>query len=349
MAEIKLENIYKSYDGENYALKDINLEIHDGEFVVLVGPSGCGKSTLLRMIAGLEDITKGNIYINGEKANHISPKDRDLAMVFQSYALYPNMTVYENMAYPLKLRKMDREEMDEIIQRVSRNIGISEYLDRKPGQLSGGQRQRVALGRCIVRSPLAFLMDEPLSNLDAKLRVQTRTEISALQKEMKKTFIYVTHDQIEAMTMGDRIIVMEGGVIQQIDTAENLYENPKNKFVASFIGSPEMNFQEFSSGVLNFNGVEVDVNYDKALWQGIRPEKISLVPNDGFSFPAEIMATEVLGAENYIYIQVNDETFLVRDFDLVEVKVGETRDFYIRPEEMRLFDKETERLLRINF
>lgn len=241
MGNITLKNVNKSYDNENYAVIDFNLEINNGEFIILVGPSGCGKSTILRMIAGLEDITSGEIIIDGEIANDKLPKDRDLAMVFQNYALYPHMTVYDNIAYPLKLRKTPKQEIDSKVRESAKLLGIDEYLSRKPAKLSGGQKQRVALGRCIVRSPKSFLMDEPLSNLDAKLRVQMRTEITRLQKNLEKTFIYVTHDQIEAMTMGDKIVVMNEGRIQQVGTATDLYEDPVNQFVAQFIGSPSMN------------------------------------------------------------------------------------------------------------
>lgn len=346
---IELKNIYKSYDKTNYAVQNINLEIEDGLFVVLVGPSGCGKSTLLRMIAGLEDITKGELIIDGKVVNKVAPQDRDLAMVFQSYALYPHMTIRENIAYPLKLRKVPKDEIDQKVEEVSEALGIKEYLDRKPGQLSGGQKQRVALGRCIVRSPKAYLMDEPLSNLDAKLRVQMRTEISALHAKMKKTFIYVTHDQIEALTMGDLIVVMRGGKMQQVGTGTELYENPVNKFVADFIGSPSMNFLEFPDGKVNLNGTVLDLNIDKPIWFGIRPDKISLDKEHGKEFSAKVTAVELLGAENYIYIDVNGKQFLIRDFSLQDVKPGEEIKFYIKPEETRAFDKESELRIPIEF
>lgn len=346
---IELKNIYKSYDKTNYAVQNINLEIEDGLFVVLVGPSGCGKSTLLRMIAGLEDITKGELIIDGKVVNKVAPQDRDLAMVFQSYALYPHMTIRENIAYPLKLRKVPKDEIDQKVEEVSEALGIKEYLDRKPGQLSGGQKQRVALGRCIVRSPKAYLMDEPLSNLDAKLRVQMRTEISALHAKMKKTFIYVTHDQIEALTMGDLIVVMRGGKMQQVGTGTELYENPVNKFVADFIGSPSMNFLEFPDGKVNLNGTVLDLNIDKPIWFGIRPDKISLDKEHGKEFSAKVTAVELLGAENYIYIDVNGKHFLIRDFSLQDVKPGEEIKFYIKPEETRAFDKESELRIPIEF
>ena len=242
MANVSLRHVYKIYDGGVTAVTDFNLEIDDKEFIILVGPSGCGKSTTLRMIAGLEDISKGELYIGDKLANDVAPKDRDIAMVFQNYALYPHMSVYDNMAFGLKLRKTPKEEIKRRVEEAARILGIEQYLDRKPKALSGGQRQRVALGRAIVRDPKVFLLDEPLSNLDAKLRAQMRTEISKLYQRLGTTFIYVTHDQTEAMTMGTRIVVMKDGFIQQVDTPQNLYDMPCNEFVAGFIGSPQMNF-----------------------------------------------------------------------------------------------------------
>ena len=242
MASLSLRHIYKIYPGNVTAVKDVNIEIKDKEFIVLVGPSGCGKSTTLRMIAGLEEISKGELYIGDRLVNDIAPKDRDIAMVFQNYALYPHMTVYENMAFGLKLRKVPKDEIDRKVKEAAKILDLSHLLDRKPKAMSGGQRQRVAMGRAIVRNPQVFLLDEPLSNLDAKLRAQMRTEISKIHKKLGTTFIYVTHDQTEAMTLGDRIVVMKDGIIQQIDTPQNLYERPGNKFVAGFLGSPQMNF-----------------------------------------------------------------------------------------------------------
>ena len=242
MANVSLRHVYKIYDGGVTAVTDFNLEIADKEFIILVGPSGCGKSTTLRMIAGLEDISKGELYIGDTLANDVAPKDRDIAMVFQNYALYPHMTVYDNMAFGLKLRKFSKEEIKRRVEEAARILGIEQYLDRKPKALSGGQRQRVALGRAIVRNPKVFLLDEPLSNLDAKLRAQMRTEISKIYQRLGTTFIYVTHDQTEAMTMGTRIVVMKDGFIQQVDTPQHLYDMPCNMFVAGFIGSPQMNF-----------------------------------------------------------------------------------------------------------
>ncbi len=291
MAEVILKNVSKEYEGGNLAVKDVNIEIKDKEFVVLVGPSGCGKSTTLRMIAGLEEITSGELFIDGKLVNDISPKDRDIAMVFQNYALYPHMSVFENMAFGLKLRKFKKDEIKERVNEAAKILGLEDYLNRKPKALSGGQRQRVAVGRAIVRKPKVFLFDEPLSNLDAKLRVQMRTEISKLHKSLEATMIYVTHDQTEAMTMGDKIVIMKDGIVQQIDTPLNLYNYPINKFVAGFIGSPSMNFIEgtiFSEGGISFkdksgklkiklmNGFEDKLKsfVNKNIWLGIRPEDI---------------------------------------------------------------------------
>jgi carbohydrate ABC transporter ATP-binding protein, CUT1 family (TC 3.A.1.1.-) len=242
MANITLKNIHKIYPGDVTAVKDFNLEVQDKEFIILVGPSGCGKSTTLRMIAGLEDISKGELYIGDKLVNNVPPKDRDIAMVFQSYALYPHMSVYKNMAFSLTLQKVDKSEIDKRVREAAKILDIEHLLERKPKALSGGQRQRVALGRAMVRNPKVFLLDEPLSNLDAKLRTAMRSEISKLHKRLGTTFIYVTHDQTEAMTMGDRIVVMKDGLVQQVDTPQNLYDYPVNLFVAGFIGSPQMNF-----------------------------------------------------------------------------------------------------------
>ena len=292
MASLSLRKIWKVYPGDVTAVKDFNLEIEDKEFVVLVGPSGCGKSTTLRMVAGLEEITKGELYIDGKLVNNVLPKDRDIAMVFQSYALYPHMTVYNNMAFALKLRKTPKAEIDRRVREAAKILGIEQLLNRKPAALSGGQRQRVALGRAIVREPKVFLMDEPLSNLDAKLRVQMRTEITKLHKRLQTTFIYVTHDQTEAMTMGTRIVLMKDGVMQQNDTPQNLYDFPENLFVAGFIGTPQMNIfrvklEKGADGVyavFGENRVKVpagklqrftsDSYIDREVYMGVRPENI---------------------------------------------------------------------------
>jgi multiple sugar transport system ATP-binding protein len=320
MATITLDDITKRYGDGYEAVKHFNLEVADGEFLILVGPSGCGKSTALRMVAGLEDITEGRLLIDGDVVNDRAPKDRDIAMVFQSYALYPHMTVGENMAFPLKLAKLPQEEIDKRVAETAKILDLEQHLDRKPANLSGGQRQRVAMGRAIVRSPKVFLMDEPLSNLDAKLRVQMRTEVSRIQSRLDTTMIYVTHDQTEAMTLGDRVAVMRAGVLQQVDTPKNLYEHPDNLFVAGFIGSPSMNF--FTAGIdgdslkLPFVDVPLDDAHKAALRDGairgevvvgIRPEHFedaALVGDQsahGVTFDAPIEVTESMGSEVYAY------------------------------------------------
>ena len=271
MASISLKGIYKIYPGDVTAVSDFNLEIEDKEFIILVGPSGCGKSTTLRMIAGLEEISKGELYIGDRLVNDVPPKDRDIAMVFQNYALYPHMTVYKNMAFGLELRKTPKDEIDKRVREAARVLDIEHLLDRKPKALSGGQRQRVALGRAMVRNPAVFLLDEPLSNLDAKLRTSMRTEIIKLHQKLGTTFIYVTHDQTEAMTMGDRIVVMKDGIIQQVDTPQNLYDYPCNMFVGGFIGSPQMNFLD-ATLVKEGSNYYVDLGGDKLL---IAPEKVT--------------------------------------------------------------------------
>ncbi|MCD7890955.1 MAG: sn-glycerol-3-phosphate ABC transporter ATP-binding protein UgpC, partial [Ruminococcus sp.] len=334
MAGLILKGIYKKYPGGVVAVKDVNLEIKDKEFIVLVGPSGCGKSTTLRMIAGLEEISEGELYIGDRLVNDIAPKDRDIAMVFQNYALYPHMTVFENMAFGLKLRKVPKDEIERKVNEAAKILDLTHLLDRKPKAMSGGQRQRVALGRAIVRSPQVFLLDEPLSNLDAKLRAQMRTEISKIHKKLGTTFIYVTHDQTEAMTMGDRIVCMKDGIVQQVDTPQRLYEKPVNKFVAGFLGSPQMNFidavlkkangtyyVEFGSedtktsrGVkYTIEVLEAKVNkelenfVDKEVILGIRPESIHdeemyLSNATTGVINAQVEITEMMGAETYLYL-----------------------------------------------
>jgi multiple sugar transport system ATP-binding protein len=320
MATITLDDITKRYGDGYEAVKHFDLEVADGEFLILVGPSGCGKSTALRMVAGLEDITEGRLLIDGDVVNDRAPKDRDVAMVFQSYALYPHMTVGENMAFPLKLAKLPQEEIDKRVADTAKILDLEQHLDRKPANLSGGQRQRVAMGRAIVRSPKVFLMDEPLSNLDAKLRVQMRTEVSRIQSRLATTMIYVTHDQTEAMTLGDRVAVMRAGVLQQVDTPKNLYDHPDNLFVAGFIGSPSMNFFaaaiEGDSLKLPFVDVALDEAHRAALRDGairgevvvgIRPEHFedaALVGDQaehGVTFDAPIEVTESMGSEVYAY------------------------------------------------
>ncbi len=360
MAEVLLKNVSKIYDGGNRVVTDANFKVEDKEFVVLVGPSGCGKTTTLRMIAGLEEITSGEIFIDGKLVNNLPPKDRDIAMVFQNYALYPHMTVYENMAFGLKLKKVDKKEIDVRVKEAARILGLETYLDRKPKALSGGQRQRVAVGRAIVRKPKVFLFDEPLSNLDAKLRVQMRTEISKLHKQLGATMIYVTHDQTEAMTMGDRIVIMKDGIINQVDTPLNLYNKPVNQFVAGFIGSPAMNFiggiisgendLMFTStnSELKFNFSSQQKNnlknyFDKEIILGIRPEDISVESSTGNSIELEIKldVIEPMGNETFIYFEIEKSQFIARVKSLHYLKVGGKVKLFIDPEKIYLFDKKT--------
>lgn len=314
MANVTLKNVVKKYDTKTI-INNISLEVKDKEFLVLVGSSGCGKSTILRMIAGLEDITSGEIYIDDKCVNNVHPKDRDIAFVFQSYALYPHMSVYENIAFPLKMRNFKKDEIDKKVKEAAEILNLSEYLDRKPKQLSGGQRQRVALGRAIVRNPKVFLMDEPLSNLDAKLRVQMRSEIKKLHEKLQTTFIYVTHDQTEALTMGDRIVVLDKGVIQQADKPEEIYYNPSNTFVGGFLGSPSMNFinVKINDGLINFNDYSIALTETQKqiikdrqqVVVGIRPEKMD-VSNPNYAFIAQVDISEMLGSEKIVYFNIND-------------------------------------------
>jgi len=368
MAEVTLHNVTKVYEGGNIAVKDININVNDKEFVVLVGPSGCGKSTTLRMIAGLEEISEGDLFIDGKKVNDVSPKDRDIAMVFQNYALYPHMTVYENMAFGLKLRKFDKKEIKERVTEAAKILELEDYLDRKPKALSGGQRQRVAVGRAIVRKPKVFLFDEPLSNLDAKLRVQMRTQISKLHHKLNATMIYVTHDQTEAMTMGDKIVVMKDGFIQQIDSPLNLYNNPLNKFVAGFIGSPSMNFVEgkiFSDNGINFkstvNGLTLKLNgqyenklksFDnKNVWLGIRPEDIYdssvSAPNGShilINVPLEVV--EPMGNEIFLYFLIDNAQFVARVPAREMPKAGQMRALTFDTNKLHFFDPQTEKVIK---
>lgn len=333
MSNVILENVHKIYPGDVTAVRDFSLEIKDKEFIVFVGPSGCGKSTTLRMIAGLEEISKGTISIGGKVVNDVPPKDRDIAMVFQNYALYPHMTVYKNMAFGLKLRKMPRKEIDERVRDAAAILGIEELLERKPKALSGGQRQRVAVGRAIVRQPKAFLFDEPLSNLDAKMRVQMRMEISKLHNQLQSTMIYVTHDQVEAMTMGDRIVVMKDGLIQQVDSPMEIYKNPANRFVASFIGSPPMNFfegeiiQDADGMIFKNESMSVKVhqthvpklqqNGQQKVTMGIRPENVQdavLVanPDPDELVKSKVEVVEPMGAEIMLYLSVGNYAYIAR-------------------------------------
>jgi multiple sugar transport system ATP-binding protein len=368
MASVVLKNVYKRYEGNVVAVSDFNLSIEDKEFIILVGPSGCGKSTTLRMIAGLEEISDGELLIDGKLMNDVQPKDRDIAMVFQNYALYPHMTVFDNMAFGLKLRKTPKEQIKKRVQEAAKILDIGHLLDRKPKALSGGQRQRVAMGRAIVREPKVFLMDEPLSNLDAKLRVQMRIEISKLHQNLQTTIIYVTHDQTEAMTLGTRICVMKDGVIQQVDTPLMLYDNPTNMFVAGFIGSPQMNFidvtvvQEQGGVYLKFGDYKIKVPEGKAakvveqgyvgkdVVFGIRPEHVhdeeiylSSMPDS--ILDAKIDVTEMLGSETLLYMHVGDYGLNARVNPRTKAKVGDTIKVAIDTSKAHLFDKQTESVI----
>ena len=367
MATVTLKGLYKIYPGGVQAVSDFNLDIEDKEFIVLVGPSGCGKSTTLRMVAGLEEISQGELYIGDKLMNDVAPKDRDIAMVFQSYALYPHMTVYDNMAFGLKLRKLPKEDIDRRVKEAATILGIDHLLNRKPKALSGGQRQRVALGRAIVRDPKVFLMDEPLSNLDAKLRVQMRTEIAKLHQRLQTTFIYVTHDQTEAMTMGSRIVVMKDGIIQQVDSPQNLYDNPANVFVGGFIGTPPMNFFDaklvkegdkvytvFGDNKLELPQTRVDLfnvsDIDgREVIMGIRPEDISDSPRDLAEHPnsqvnAYVEVTELMGSETYLYLILSgkDANVVARVDSHSTSRSGDNIKVCIDMDAVHFFDKETE-------
>ena len=365
MAGLKLINISKTYPNGFVAVKDFNLDIKDKEFIIFVGPSGCGKSTTLRMIAGLEEITGGELYIGDKLMNDVEPKDRDIAMVFQNYALYPHMSVYDNMAFGLKLRKVPKDQIEKLVNEAAKILGIEQLLDRKPKALSGGQRQRVAMGRAIVRNPKVFLMDEPLSNLDAKLRVQMRIEISKIHQRLEATIIYVTHDQTEAMTLGTRIVVMKDGVIQQVDTPQNLYDKPNNLFVAGFMGSPQMNFID---SVVTVNGNNVYLVFgnnkirvpearakklveggyvDKEVVLGIRPEDIKddeafITAHPESSFAATVRVYELLGAEVYLYFDYAGTQVTARVDPRTTARGGDTVQFALDMEKAHFFDKETE-------
>ncbi len=366
MASLSFQHVYKKYEGGVVAVSDFNLEVADKEFVILVGPSGCGKSTTLRMLAGLESISEGEIYIEDRLINDVLPKDRDIAMVFQNYALYPHMTVYDNMAFALKIRKMSKDEIKRRVTEAAKILEIEHLLQRKPKALSGGQRQRVALGRAIVRDPKVFLMDEPLSNLDAKLRVQMRVEITKLHHRLKTTVVYVTHDQTEAMTMGTRIVVMKDGFIQQVDSPTELYDNPVNTFVAGFIGMPPMNFIE---GLIAVEGSDVYVTFENISVKlperyaveevmerdgqqvifGVRPEALTdettfVSDHPEASFVADVDVVELLGAETYLYVTVNGSLPLTCRVDPTTSQsvVGESIDLAIDTNRVHLFDKDTE-------
>ena len=368
MSNIVLKNVCKSYDKEHYAVQDFSLEIPDREFVIFVGPSGCGKSTTLRMIAGLEEITSGELWIDGQLCNYVEAKDRDLSMVFQNYALYPNMTVYENMAFSLKIRKQPKDEVDKKVHEAAKMLGIEHLLDRRPAALSGGQKQRVAIGSAIMRRPKAFLMDEPLSNLDAKLRAQMRVELAKLHKELKTTVIYVTHDQTEAMTLGTKIIVMKDGVVQQADTPEQIYRHPANKFVAGFIGAPSMNFMETMvterNGAVYLEGDrgvtlrargenEMVLRRDylgKMVILGLRPEDLQdeitasahRICYKENQLKAFVDLREMIGAEAYLHMNTGKNLITARVPSEVPVTAKESIILYADMEKAQIFDPFTE-------
>jgi len=357
MAVVKLKEVTKVFEKDVYAVRNFSIDIADGEFVVLVGPSGCGKSTVLRMIAGLEEVTKGDIYIEDKIVNEVTPKERDIAMVFQNYALYPHMNIYDNISFGLKLRKVDPSEIKQRVDKAADILGISSLMQRKPKALSGGQRQRVALGRSIVRQPKVFLFDEPLSNLDAKLRVGMRTEISKLHNRLKTTMIYVTHDQVEAMTLGDRIIIMKEGEIQQIGTPVSLYDEPVNKFVAGFIGSPSMNFIHGNIGDdqgLAFKGGSLSLRIKggaddkiksyvgKEIIFGIRPEDISVsTGTDGISMIVEIV--EMMGNEIYLHLTIDQNTLIARVPPDTKVEEGQKINVIFNLSKAHYFDPDSEK------
>ena len=363
MAQVVLKDINKLY-GSVHAVKDVNLRIDDREFVVLVGPSGCGKTTTLRMIAGLEAISSGDVSIDGQVVNDLAPMDRDIAMVFQNYALYPHMSVFDNMAFGLKMRKFDRREIATRVKEAADILGIGELLKRKPRQLSGGQRQRVALGRAIVRHPRVFLFDEPLSNLDAKLRVQMRVELRKLHQRLGTTAVYVTHDQVEAMTLGDRVVVMKDGIVQQIGEPLELYNRPVNKFVAGFIGSPAMNFATVTmadgNGRLTAKngGLEIEVPAPHAdrlrahtghrLTIGIRPEDLRVASSAdpaGLTFSAKVEVVEQLGSEVLLDLRVGNDTMVAAVDPVVRVKTQDTLRLAVSPGRLHFFDAESEKAI----
>ena len=372
MSEIALRNVCKQFDSEHYGVKDFNLDIHDKEFVIFVGPSGCGKSTTLRIIAGLEEVTDGELWIDGELSNYLEPKERGMSMVFQNYALYPNMTVYGNMAYALKIRKLPKDEIDRKVHEVAKILEIEQLLDRKPAALSGGQKQRVAIGSAIIRKPKAFLMDEPLSNLDAKLRAQMRVELVKLHKQLDTTIIYVTHDQTEAMTLGTKIVVMKDGLIQQVGAPQSIYDNPVNLFVAGFLGSPSMNFfrctvkaEENNRTALLLDdaktvkkvyldgtrGKQIADRYNgRHVILGIRPEDIYEldeakklgIENDSVDVDEPVVNREMLGAEVILYFDEQGKTLAVRLSPENRTQVGEKVSLYFDMEKAHVFDPETE-------
>ncbi len=366
MATVNLENVTKIYEGKVEAVKNANLDIKDKEFIVLVGPSGCGKTTTLRMVAGLEEITRGTIRIGEKVVNDVEPKDRDIAMVFQNYALYPHMTVYQNMAFGLKLRKFPKDQIDRRVKDAARILNIEELLNRKPKQLSGGQRQRVAVGRAIVRDPKVFLFDEPLSNLDAKLRVQMRAELKKLHQRLETTAIYVTHDQVEAMTMGDRIVILRDGIIQQVGTPLEVYLHPENRFVAGFIGSPPMNF--IPATVISKNGAlwvktsgfelmipkkeakKLASYKDKEIILGLRPENIydkmfAVAAQPENTFRVKVDVVEPMGNESYLHVLSGSDLLTARVDFRTEARPGEEIDLVADMNLIHAFDKQTEKVI----
>ena len=368
MASLSFKHIYKKYPGGVTAVSDFCLEVKDKEFIIFVGPSGCGKTTTLRMIAGLEEITEGELFIGDRIVNDIAPKDRDIAMVFQNYALYPHMTVFDNMAFGLKLRKVPKEEIKRRVEEAARILDISHLLDRRPKALSGGQKQRVALGRAIVREPSVFLLDEPLSNLDAKLRAAMRTEITKIHKKLGTTFIYVTHDQVEAMTMATRIVVMKDGIIQQVSTPQNLYDYPVNQFVAGFIGTPQMNFIQstleskggdlylkFGETMLKLppekaNAPELKDYVGKEVIAGVRPECIHDDPMNlsamaDSTVNAYVDVTELMGAEIYLYVTCEEQNLIAKVSSRSTARAGDTVKLALDMSRVHIFDKETEKAI----
>lgn len=360
MAGLSLKGINKYYPNGMHAVKDFNLEIYDKEFVIFVGPSGCGKSTTLRMVAGLEEISSGELYIDEKMVNDVAPKDRDIAMVFQNYALYPHMSVYDNMAFGLKMRKVPKDKIKIKVEEAARILGIEDLLKRKPKQLSGGQRQRVALGRAIVRQPKVFLMDEPLSNLDAKLRVQMRAELSKIHQDLQTTIIYVTHDQTEAMTMGSRIVVMKDGIVQQVADPQTIYNSPANLFVASFIGSPQMNFikgklvkeDENLYFIFMSNKIEIDTNnenmkklndfIDKEMVLGVRPEDVKIHEYIEGDVMGEVEVKEQLGSETYLYLRMETGSIITRVKPTYQINIKDKVRVDFDMDKIHMFDGETE-------
>lgn len=368
MASVRLKEVYKKFSDGHTVVNDINIEIEDKELVVFVGPSGCGKTTILRMISGLEDVSSGEVYIGNKLVNNLQPKDRDIAMVFQNYALYPHMTVFDNMAFGLKLQKMPENVIENRVLDSARMLDIEHLLDRKPKILSAGQKQRVAIGRAIVREPKVFLMDEPLSNLDPKLRMQMRIQLSKLHRKLQSTIIYVTHDQNEALTIGTRVVVMKDGFIQQIDTPQSLYDNPCNMFVAGFIGTPQMNFvnakveregryvklflREGSINLPEFKGEYLEkLGYvGREVILGVRPENVheynlEVKSDENTSLEVKVDVIERLGSEAYLYMALDNVDFIAKVSSSTELKAGDIAKIIIDPNKINIFDKETERTI----